>query len=139
MAQKYKIRNTLKIFHFYSGEIKSFKKNHNKKSNNAKILSELPPFFKKPKKISNYQLSKELPFFPKKSKKLNKRQVLKYVLPLYDTVGISRSQYALKGYAETCSFEVADRIMIHYFKQKVALLICLRIYYKKKKVLNIIY
>ena len=69
MTSKYKIRNTLKNIPFYSEEIKSFKKNNNKKSNNTKILSELPLFSKKPKKLSNYQLSKELPFFPKKSLK----------------------------------------------------------------------
>ena len=85
MAQKYKIRNTLKSLPFYSEEIKSLKKKKKKKS-------ELPLFSKKPKKLSNHQLSKELPFFPKKTKKLNKRQILKYILPLYDTVGISRSQ-----------------------------------------------
>ena len=113
MTSKYKIRNTLKNLPFYSEEIKSFKKNNNKKSNNTKILSELPLFSKKPKKLSNYQLSKELPFFPKKSKKLNKRQILKYILPLYDTVGISRSQYAHKGYAETYNVEVADKISLN--------------------------
>ena len=112
MTSKYKIRNTLKNLPFYCEEIKSFKKNNNKKSNNTKILSELPLFSKKPKKLSNYQLSKELPFFPKKSKKLNKRQILKYILPLYDTVGISRSQYAHKGYAETYNVEVADKISL---------------------------
>ena len=74
--------------------------------------SELPVFSKKPKKLSNYQLSKKLPFFPKKSKKLNKRQILKYILPLYDTVGISRSQYAHKGYAETYNVDVADKISL---------------------------
>ena len=101
----------LKNLPFYSEEIKSLKKKK-KKSNNAKILSELPVFSKKPKKLSNYQLSKKLPFFPKKSKKLNKRQILKYILPLYYTVGISRSQYAYKGYAETYNVEVADTISL---------------------------
>ena len=74
------------------------KNNNNKKSIYEKFLSELPLFSKKPKKLSNYQLSKELPFFPKKSIKLNKRQILKYILPIYDTVGISRSQYAHKDF-----------------------------------------
>ena len=53
MTSKYKIRNTVKNLPFYSEEIKSFKKNNNKKSNNTKILSELPLFSKKPKKLSN--------------------------------------------------------------------------------------
>ena len=40
---------------------------------------------------------------------MNKHQILKYILPLYDTVGISRSQYAHKGYAQTYKVEVVDR------------------------------
>ena len=44
---------------------------------------------------------------------MNKRQILKYILPLYDTVGISRSQYAHKGYAETYNVEVADKISLN--------------------------
>ena len=54
-------------------------------------------------------MSKELPFFPKRPKKLTKHQILKNILPLYDTVGISKRQYAFKGYAETYNVEVADR------------------------------
>ena len=55
---------------------------------------------------------KNFHFFPKKSKKLNKRQILKYILPLYDIVEISRSQYSHKGHAETYKVEVADRISL---------------------------
>ena len=73
------------------------------------MLFELPLFSKKPKKLSNYQLSKELPFFPKKSKNLNKCQILKYILPLYYTVGIWRSQYA---YKETYNVEFGDTISL---------------------------
>ena len=42
---------------------------------------------------------------------MNKCQILKYILPLYDTVGIWRSQYVYKGYAETY-VEVADKISL---------------------------
>ena len=43
---------------------------------------------------------------------MTKHQILKNTLPLYDTVGISRSQYAHKGYTETYNVEVADRISL---------------------------
>ena len=82
----------------------------NKKWSNTKFLSELPYFPKNTKKLSNYQLSKVLPFFPKKPKKLTKHQLLKNILPLYDKVGISSSQYAQKGFAETSNLDVVDRI-----------------------------
>ena len=54
-------------------------------------------------------MSKELPFFPKRPKKLTKHQILKNILPLDDRVGISKRQYAFKGYAETYNVEVTDR------------------------------
>ena len=54
-------------------------------------------------------MPKELPFSSKRPKKLTKHQILKNILPLYDTVGISKRQYAFKGYAETYNVEVADR------------------------------
>ena len=79
MAQNYKIKNTLKNLPFYSEEIKDSKKKN-------KILSELPFFSKK---LSNIQLSKELHFFPKRCKipkRLTKYQVLKNMLPFYDSV-----------------------------------------------------
>ena len=84
-------------------------KKNNKKFSNIRLLSELPFFPKKTKKLINYQLPKELPFSPKRPKKLTKHQILKNILPLYDTVGISKRQYAFKGYAETYNVEVADR------------------------------
>ena len=43
---------------------------------------------------------------------MNKRQIPKYILPLYDTVGISRCQYAHKGCAETYNVEVSDKISL---------------------------
>ena len=110
MARKYQIRNTLENLPFYNVEIKNLKKD-NKKFNNSRILSELLSNSKS-KKLSNYQLSKELPFFPKRPKKLITHQILKNILPLYDTVGISRSQYAHKGYAEVYNVEVVDRISL---------------------------
>ena len=62
--------------------------------------------------MSNYQLSKALPFFPKRPKKLTKHQILKNILPLYDTVGITKTQKALRNYAETYNIEVVDRISL---------------------------
>ena len=43
---------------------------------------------------------------------MTKYQILKNILPLYDTIGISRSQYAHKGFAETYNIEVFDRISL---------------------------
>ena len=47
--------------------------------------------------------------FSKRSKKLNKNQILKNILPLYETVGISKRQRAFRGYAETFNVELTDR------------------------------
>ena len=57
------------------------------------------------------QLSRELPFFPKRSKRpkrLTKHQILRNILPFYDSVGISRKQCAFRGFAETYNVEVID-------------------------------
>ena len=72
-----KIRNTLKNLPF--------------------IVKKSKVFFKKTKKLNNYQLSKVLSFSPKRSKKMTKHQILKNTLPLYDTVGISRSHMLTKA------------------------------------------
>ena len=112
MAQNYQIRIMLKDLPFYSDKINKIKKKI-KKFTNARILSELPFFPKKPKELTNYQPSKQLPFFPGKSKRpkrLTKHQILKDILPFYDTVGISRKQHAFTNYAETYEVEVVDRI-----------------------------
>ena len=114
MAQKYKIRNTFKNLPFYRSQIKKFKK---KKKNftNTRFLSELPFFPKKIKNLNSYQLSRELSFFPKRSKRpkrLTKHQILRNVLPFYDSAGISRKQHALRGYAETYEVEVVDKISL---------------------------
>ena len=111
MTQNYKIRNMLKNLPFYSDKINKIKKKI-KKFTNARFLSELPFF---PKKLTNYQLSKKLPFFPRKSKRpkrLTKHQILKNILPFYDSVGISRKQHAFRNYAETYDVEVVDRISL---------------------------
>ena len=82
-------------------------KKSNKKFSDIRLLYELSFFSKKSKKLSNIQLSKELPFFPKRSKrskrprKLTKHQILKDILPLYDSVGISWRERAFRGYIET--------------------------------------
>ena len=91
---------------------KSKIKKKNKKFNNARILFELPFFPKKSKKLSNYQLLKALPFFPKEPKRLSKRQIIKYILPLYDAVGISKRQIAFTCFVETYNVEVADKISL---------------------------
>ena len=89
---------------------KVFKKK--KKFSNIRLLSELPSFPKKSKKLTNKQLSEALPFPPKKPKKLKKYQILKNILPFYNTVGISRRQRAYKRYIETYNVEVVDRISL---------------------------
>ena len=45
----------------------------------------------------------------KKPKTLTKHQILKNILPLYDTVGISKKQYAFIFSAETYNAEVTDK------------------------------
>ena len=114
MAQNYKIRNMLNNLPFYSDKINKINKKI-KKFTNARILSELPFFPKTAKNLANYQLSKELPFFPKRSKRpkrLRKHQILRNILPFYDSVGISRKQHAFRNYAETYDVEVVDRISL---------------------------
>ena len=114
MASKYKKMNLLKNIPFYSEETKSFKKK-NKKISNIKFLSELPFFYKTSKKLANKQLSEALPFPPKKSKRpkgLTKHQILQNILPLYDSVGISKRERAHRGYAETYDVEVIDKISL---------------------------
>ena len=41
---------------------------------------------------------------------MTKHQILKNILPFYNRVGISRSQYAHKGYGEVYNVENVDRI-----------------------------
>ena len=43
---------------------------------------------------------------------MTKHQILKNILPLYDAIGISRSQYAHKGFVETYNIEVVNRISL---------------------------
>ena len=105
MALNYKIENKLKNLPFQSNKIKDSKKNNN-------ILSELPFFSIK---LSNIQLSKELPFFPKRSerpRRLTKHQILKNILPYYETVGITRKQHAFRNYTETYEVEIVDKISL---------------------------
>ena len=114
MRQKYKKINLLKNLPFYSSEVKKSKKKK-KNVSNIRFLSELPFFSKKVKNLTNYQLSKELPFFPKRSKRpkrLTKHQILRNILPLYDSAGISKREKAFRGYVETYNVEVTDRISL---------------------------
>ena len=114
MAQNYKIKDLRKNLPFYTSKIKKYKKKI-KNFTNDRFLSELPFFPKKGKNFTNYQLSRELPFFPKRSKRpkrLTKHQILRNILPLYDSVGISKRERAFKNYAETYEVEVVDRISL---------------------------
>ena len=63
-----------------------------KKFSNIRLLYELPFFQKEPKKLTNKELSEVLPFPPKKPKMLKTHQILKNILPFYDTVGVSRRE-----------------------------------------------
>ena len=38
--------------------------------------------------------------------------MLRNILPFYDSVGVSRSKYAHKHYAENCNVEVTDKISL---------------------------
>ena len=127
-----KLEISLKIYLFILAKSKHLKK---KKKNftNARFLSELTFFPKKVKNLTNYQLSRELPFFPKRSKRpkrLTRHQILRNVLPLYDSVGISKRERSFRGYAETYNVEVTDTKSLadSLFSQKCVLLIYFQIY-----------
>ena len=114
MTQNYKIKDLLKNPPFYGSEINKSKQKRKNFTNN-RFLSELPFFPKKVKNLTNYQLSRELPFFPKRSKRrkrLTKHQILRNVLPCYDSVGTLKKQYALRGYAETYQVKFVDKISL---------------------------
>ena len=143
MVSLSKIRNTLKNLPFHSEEIKSFKKK-NKKFTNAIILSESPFFHEKSKKLTNKQLSEALPFPLKRSKspkKLTKHQILKNILPLYDSIGISKRERAFRGYAETYNIEVTHKISLSdsLFLAKSSIVDLFKDLSKKKVVLNMVY
>ena len=114
MRSRYKNKDLLKNQPFYSSEIKSDKKN-DKKISNISLLSELPFFLKEPKELTNKQLSDVLPFQPKRKKRskwLTKPQILTNILPIYDSVGIVRSEHAQWHAAETYNVEITDTISI---------------------------
>ena len=88
----YKITDLLKDLPFYSQKINNIKEKKKSFINN-RFLAELSFFPKKVKNLTNYQLSRELPFFLKRSKRsksLTKHQILKNILPLYDSAWISK-------------------------------------------------
>ena len=114
MRSHHKIKGLLKNLPFYNSKIKKIKKKIKNFTNN-RFLSELPFFPEKVKNLTNYQLLRELPCFPKISKRpkrLIKHQILKNILPFYDSVGISKKQRAFRGDAETYEAEVVDRISL---------------------------
>ena len=112
MASKYEKMSLLKNLPFYSEESKSVKKTaKNFVILNYYLNNYYLSFFKETKEWTNEQLSDALPFPPKRnkrSKRLTKHQILQNILPLYDSVGISRREHAHKYYAETCDVEVID-------------------------------
>ena len=117
----------LKKIPFYGNKIKKIKKKKIKRFTNARFLSELPFFPKKSKRLINYQSSEELSFFPRKSKRpkrVTKYQILKNILPFYDSVGISRKQRAFRNYAETYKVEVVRRISLSdsLFSAKISII-----------------
>ena len=90
----------------------------------------------------NYQ--KSFHFFSKRSKRskrLTKHQILRNILPFYDSVGISRKQHGFRNYAETYNVKAVNRISLSdsLYLAKVVLLIYLKIFEKKKEVLNTFY
>ena len=110
MHSLYKNNDLLKNHPFYSSEIESNKKK-NKKISNIELLSELPFFHKKPKELTNKELSEALPFPPKRkkrTKRLTKYQVLRNILPFFDTVRTEKRKAACRIYAETYNVEVTD-------------------------------
>ena len=48
----------------------------------------------------------------KRPKRLTEHQILRNILPFYDSVGISRKQHAVRGYTETSEVEVVDKISL---------------------------
>ena len=71
----------------------------------------MPLFHKKPKELTIKKLSEELPFFPKRKKRkkrLTKYQILRNILPFFDTVGIVKNEHDHRGYAESYNVEVMD-------------------------------
>ena len=114
MRLHYKNKDLLKNQPFYSDEIKSSKKR-------TKILVistfylNYPLFLKNIQNslILNYQKSF---YFSQKQKKrpktLTKHQIRSNILPIYDSVGISRRKHALKCYAGTYDVQIIDRIIL---------------------------
>ena len=72
---------------------------------------------------------------------MNKRQRLKYILPLYHAVGISKIQRTFRGYVETYNVEVADKISLSdsLFLAKNSIIDLFKDLLQEKNVLNTIY
>ena len=143
MRSHYKIKDSLKFYLLILAKSKNLKKKKENFTNN-RFLSELPFFPQKVKNLTNYQKSRELPFFPKRSKRpkrLTKQQILRNILPFYDSEGISRKQHALRGYAETYEVEVVDKISLSdsLFLAKRSIIDLFSDLLEKKEVLNTFY
>ena len=67
--------------------------------------------------------------------------MLRNILPFYDSVGISRKQHALRGYAETYEVEVVDKISLSdsLFLAKSSIIDLFSDLLEKKEVLNTFY
>ena len=70
-----------------------------------------------------------------------KHQILRNILPFYHSVGISRKQQALRGYAETYEVEVVDKISLSdsLFLAKSSIIDLFSDLLEKKEVLNTFY
>ena len=70
-----------------------------------------------------------------------KHQILRNILPFYDSEGISRKQHALRGYAETYEVEVVDKISLSdsLFLAKRSIIDLFSDLLEKKEVLNTFY
>ena len=84
----------------------------NKKFSNIKPLSELP-FFQILKSFIVRELLREQPFHKApiekpQSKKLTNKELLE-VLPIYDTVTITKKERPFRNYVSTWSAEIMDR------------------------------
>ena len=76
----------------------------------------------------------------KRTKRLAKHQILDYILPFHDAIGISRTEHTHKYYAETYDVEVIDDTSLDdsLFLAKKSINDLFRNLLRQKKVLNII-
>ena len=105
-------------------KLKVLKKRIKRNSNSKFFTKNLKNYL-----INNYQIYYHF-HQKKRSKRLTKHQILENILPLYDSVVISRREHAHKYYAETYDVEVIDNksLVDSLFLAKKVLMIYLEIY-----------